>query len=324
MIQANDLSFTVLNTLIAVFETREFTAAADELQVSQSTVSKRIAGLEAVFGKALFIRRTKGELQATEAGRSLYDDATHLIQMWNATVYRMTEKNAQKTPFTLLMSHTASSTLLPRLMLGLKSRLDTTSFSIRTMNSDHIINAILNKSAHMGIIEKPVTTDLVNLNVLCEDQLVLAGDISSVSQTEHGDVNAKNVLNTTESLQQQRRASLGMETLDSSDSEKSDIWLVREPGSGVRYFTDLFLQSAGISPRNIVELDSNEKIRAVLSAGIGCTVMSQNSVPAGVAVRRLGAPFIRNFYAVTPKSGLNPAQHDIADSIISILQTRLP
>lgn len=63
--QANDINLTVLNTLIAVFETREFTAAADELKISQSTVSKRIAGLETVFGKALFIRRTKGELQPT-------------------------------------------------------------------------------------------------------------------------------------------------------------------------------------------------------------------------------------------------------------------
>ncbi|MFT8858288.1 LysR family transcriptional regulator [Bifidobacterium aquikefiri] len=318
--QANDINFTVLNTLIAVFETREFTAAADELKISQSTVSKRIAGLETVFGKALFIRRTKGELQPTDAGRSLYADATQLIQMWNTTVYHMTEKNFQKTPFTLLLSHTASSTLLPQLIRGLKSQLNTTNFSMRTMNSDHIISSMVNKSAHMGIIEKPITTDLVNLKILCEDQLVLAGDITGVTQTTSEDMKPNSPHNSSSANEKSQLAMDGMEKRKTSNPVHSGVWLVRESGSGVRYFTDLFLQSEGISPENIVELDSNEKIKAALSAGIGCTVMSQNSVPAGVTTRKLGTPFIRNFYAVTPKSGLNPAQHEIADTIVSLLQ----
>lgn len=39
--------FALLETLIAVYETGQFTIAADELKVSQSTVSSRIASLEA-------------------------------------------------------------------------------------------------------------------------------------------------------------------------------------------------------------------------------------------------------------------------------------
>lgn len=294
--KTNEVNFAALQTLIAVFETREFTAAADELKVSQSTVSKRIASLESLFGKPLFIRHAKRELRPTQAGRALYAEATQIVHMWSGSVYRMTSSNFQKTPFTLLLSHTASSTLLQHVMQGLESSLATMSLSVHTMNSEHIIDSILGKRAQMGIIEKPVTTDLVDLKVLRQDQLVLAG------QT-HG-------------------TQTGMRRSDDpdGDADRNEVWLLREAGSGVRYFTDLYFQSTGISPRNVIELDSNEKIRAVLSTGIGCTLMSKDSVPAGVPIRRLGPPFIRNFYAVTPKSGLNPAQSKLANAIASLAQ----
>ena len=38
--------FPLLETLVAVYEVGQFTLAADELKVSQSTVSSRIAQLE--------------------------------------------------------------------------------------------------------------------------------------------------------------------------------------------------------------------------------------------------------------------------------------
>lgn len=289
MTAANDISFTVLNTFIAVFETREFTAAADELAVSQSTVSKRIASLEHVCGTALFIRKSKSELQPTQAGRTMYAQAAQLVSSWSRSIHSLRANEYSQTPFTLLLSHTASSTLLPTIIRGIRSRVSTTNFSIQTMNSEHIINSILNKGAQMGIIEKPVTTDLVNLQVLCQDQLVVAGNASSHLESD-------------------------------ASTLRDEIWLVREAGSGVRYFTDLFFQSSSVTPSHVIELDSNEKIRTALAAGVGSTLMSRSSVPAGVPTVTLGAPFIRNFYAVTPKTGLNPVQDDIASHICALLE----
>ena len=42
--------FPLLETLVAVYEVGQFTLAADELKVSQSTVSSRIAQLEQMVG----------------------------------------------------------------------------------------------------------------------------------------------------------------------------------------------------------------------------------------------------------------------------------
>lgn len=51
--------FPLLDTLVAVYEIGQFTLAADELKVSQSTVSSRIAQLERMVGAPLFVRNAK-------------------------------------------------------------------------------------------------------------------------------------------------------------------------------------------------------------------------------------------------------------------------
>lgn len=68
--------FPLLDTLVAVYEIGQFTLAADELKVSQSTVSSRIAQLERMVGAPLFVRNAKSDVTPTEAGRLLYRAAT--------------------------------------------------------------------------------------------------------------------------------------------------------------------------------------------------------------------------------------------------------
>lgn len=278
-----EISIELLNTHIAVYETRQFTAAAAELRVAQPTVSKRIATLENALGVKLFSRHTASDVVPTSAGTKLYEAAIVISGTWANLLYETSQQAQQPTTFTLLLSHTASSTLLPTILEELQSELDTIAFNAKTLNSDNIAEAIIHKQADMGIVEKTINTDLVHTTALCEDRLVLAG----AGNREHLD-----------------RA----------------VWLVREAGSGVRYYTDLFFRISDLQPSTVVELDSNEKILAVLAKGIGCSVISQNSVPAGVTTIPLGSEFIRYFYAMTPKSGLTINQRKLADTITHILQ----
>ena len=67
--------FPLLETLVAVYEVGQFTLAADELKVSQSTVSSRIAQLEQMVGAPLFVRNAKSDVTPTQAGRMLYQTA---------------------------------------------------------------------------------------------------------------------------------------------------------------------------------------------------------------------------------------------------------
>lgn len=59
---------------------RSFTAAARELNMTQSTLSKHIAGLEREFGVSLFERTGKGVVM-TRAGEVLYEQAMAVSEL---------------------------------------------------------------------------------------------------------------------------------------------------------------------------------------------------------------------------------------------------
>ena len=71
--------FPLLETLVAVYEVGQFTLAADELKVSQSTVSSRIAQLEQMVGAPLFVRNAKSDVTPTQAGRMLYQGSARVF-----------------------------------------------------------------------------------------------------------------------------------------------------------------------------------------------------------------------------------------------------
>jgi LysR family transcriptional regulator, benzoate and cis,cis-muconate-responsive activator of ben and cat genes len=63
---------------MSVAEELNFRRAAERLFIDQSALSRRIAGLEAGLGFALF-KRTTRDVQLTDAGRVLYEEMTPLL-----------------------------------------------------------------------------------------------------------------------------------------------------------------------------------------------------------------------------------------------------
>ncbi|WP_054660625.1 LysR substrate-binding domain-containing protein [Secundilactobacillus kimchicus] len=102
-------------------------------------------------------------------------------------------------------SQTASVELLPQVMPSLL-KLGNFELSLHTMNSEAILQGVLNQSLVYGVIEKPMVVDGLVQTTLPGDQLVLAGDL------------------------------------------EAPLWLVREPGSGVRHYTEAYFREMKIHP----------------------------------------------------------------------------
>ena len=64
----SELNVSQINTFLSVGRTLSMTASARELFLSQSAVSKRINGIEAITGIKLFLRKNNS-LSLTDAGR---------------------------------------------------------------------------------------------------------------------------------------------------------------------------------------------------------------------------------------------------------------
>lgn len=82
-----------LDTFIRVAEAGSFNKAADEMYISTPAVIKQINLLEHSLDVKLFLRTHRG-LALTEAGKSLYGDAKHIIQYSHEAVVRA--KNAMQ------------------------------------------------------------------------------------------------------------------------------------------------------------------------------------------------------------------------------------
>ncbi|WP_371395675.1 LysR family transcriptional regulator [Fretibacter rubidus] len=70
-----------LEAFVRTIESGSFTAAAKQLRVAKSAISRRISELEARLGTQLIIRTTR-KLSLTESGQALFQRATMLLSDW--------------------------------------------------------------------------------------------------------------------------------------------------------------------------------------------------------------------------------------------------
>jgi DNA-binding transcriptional LysR family regulator len=69
---------STMRSFVRVYETRSFSAAAKDLDMSQPSVSKAVAQLEEELGAQLFLRSTRG-LTTTNAGQTFYEHAIRTL-----------------------------------------------------------------------------------------------------------------------------------------------------------------------------------------------------------------------------------------------------
>lgn len=86
--------FAAITTFVHAAELKSFSAAAKDLNIETSTVSRHVALLETDLHVALFNRTTRG-LSLTEAGKLFYSRATQLLEQWEETRSLTSALNSQ-------------------------------------------------------------------------------------------------------------------------------------------------------------------------------------------------------------------------------------
>jgi DNA-binding transcriptional LysR family regulator len=117
-----DFSPTGLRVLREVAQSGSFTAAARALGYTQSAISRQVAGLEAVAGRALFERRRDG-VALTPAGARLLARAVRVLDELDAALRDTAEPDAGAGPVRLGAFATAAAGLLPGALASLPQEL---------------------------------------------------------------------------------------------------------------------------------------------------------------------------------------------------------
>jgi DNA-binding transcriptional LysR family regulator len=255
-----------LRIFVAVAEREHVTRAAEALGLTQSTASAAIAALEARHGAALFDRVGRG-IALTEAGRRFLVEARGVLARAEAAERMLADLGDLRTgTLALFASQTIASYWLPARLVRFRHAHPQIEIKLVIGNTAQAAAAILAGTAELGFIEGAIDEPALASRVVGGDRLAIL-----VGADHHGVDDAPP---TTEALLRLP-------------------WVLRERGSGTRSKFEAAQRRRSLDPIRlhvVLELPSNEAVRAAIEAGAGAGALSELVAEAGLragTLRRL-------------------------------------
>lgn len=248
-----------LRIFVAVAEREHVTRAAVDLNLTQSATSAAVAVLENYYAIKLF-NRIGRRIELTQAGRLFLVEVRAVLARAAAAANVLTDiAGVKRGSLRLAASQTVGNYWLPSLMHRYRAAYPDVTLALTIGNTETVAARVRDGLADLGFVEGPVDDQALSVTPVAKDELVLV-----VSPT----------------LPRPRRR----QTISSADL-KAMRWVFREPGSATRALFERAIAKAGlrISDINIVlELPSNEAVRAAVEDAAGAAVLSKLVVAASI------------------------------------------
>ena len=239
-----------LRIFVAVAERQHVTRAAEALNLTQSAVSAAIAALEGRHGAKLFSRVGRG-IELTDVGKSFLNEARAVLSRVQAAELVLSEASGLKTgTLAVQASQTIASFWLPRHLVAFRRAYPGIDVRLSVGNTAQVVAAVRAGTAELGFVEGEVTDPALVTRAVARDQMVV------LVGAGHPWADRKN-----------------LKATELADAD----WVLREQGSGTRAVFEQALAGLGVpiaSLRVVMELPSNEAVRAAVEAGMGATALS--------------------------------------------------
>ena len=265
-----------LKVFHAVARLLSFTKAAEALHMTQPAVTFQVRQLEEQFNTRLF-DRTHNRITLTEAGRSVYNYASRIFELYDEMDNSVREITGDVSGVLIIgASMTIAEYMLPALLGEFKRTYPDVGLRLKVGNSDAIVSMVENNVIDLGVVEAPVSNKNLAVELCREDQLVL------IVPPDHP---------------------LSVHDKISVEKILDYPYISREEGSGTRDVLVEYLQQYDFDETQlniIMELGSPEAIKGAVEAGIGITVMSRTTLNKELVIGTLKAiefdpPLLRPF-----------------------------
>ncbi|MGB2105881.1 MAG: LysR family transcriptional regulator [Porticoccaceae bacterium] len=141
-----------LKAFVTVAESGSFSLAAEQLHLTQSAVSKRIASLEHQAGKKLFDRIAR-QVSLTEAGQALLPRAQHILQEYAAAVQAINDLSGiANGTLHLAISHHLGLHRLPPTLKAFARKYPEVHLNIEFMDSEKAYEQVLQGKSEVAVI----------------------------------------------------------------------------------------------------------------------------------------------------------------------------
>jgi len=268
-----DRRLQVFHTVARVMS---FTKAAEILHMTQPAVTFQIKQLEDFFNTRLF-DRTHNKITLTDAGRTVYDYAEQILEMYAKMANDVKELTGDVSGALVIgASTTIAEYMLPRLLGAFKQNHPDVSLRLQVGNTDAIVSMVENNMLDLGIVEAPVYNKNLEVKACRLDEMVV------IVPPDHPLAKFKTIR--PEQLTQYP-------------------FILREEGSGSRSVIDEYMKNSGMNfiDFNIVmELGSPESIKMAVESGVGVAITSRTTLGKELKLKSLVAlslnpPLMRPF-----------------------------
>ncbi|MBM3952009.1 MAG: LysR family transcriptional regulator [Rhodospirillales bacterium] len=269
-------TFRQLRVFSAIARLGSFTRAAEEMHLTQPTLSMQVRKLGLTAGLPLFEQIGK-KVYLTDAGRALQEfcrEVFDALARFEMTVAAL--KGLKSGRLRLAVVSTAEY-FLPRLLGPFSADHPGVEFTLEVLNRERMIERLKANADDLYVFGFPPDDVEVESVRFMENPLVV------VARQDHP-------------LARDRRIPLAR--------LMAEPFLMREPGSGTRSAAERFFAEHGAHPRVRMELGSNEAIKQAVLGGLGVSVLSRHTIEHASGLVELdiqGFPLVRHWYLVRPK-----------------------
>ncbi|MBW4614645.1 MAG: LysR family transcriptional regulator [Desmonostoc vinosum HA7617-LM4] len=253
-----------LRYFIAVAEELHFSKAAERLHIAQPPLSQQIQQLEAELGVELFHRKTKRQVQLTEAGRVFLQEVYQLFTQLERGI-ELTQKTARGEKGLLQVGFTSLVTYdsLPIILRLFREQFLEVELVLQELTTTQQEQALHHQRIHVGFAHPPLEDETLNQECIQQEALIVA-------------------LWENHPLAKQDFISIR------SLADQSFIMFPRHLGPGLYDQIMSLCQQANFNPKVAQEAIQMQTIISLVSAGIGIAIAPaslQNLYRVGVVYR---------------------------------------
>ncbi len=166
-----DIDLVQLEQFVAVARAKNFTRAAEELNLSQSALSRSVKKLEDQLGQPLFERKPR-EVVLTDLGELLLDRAKEILKLVEDTVSLLSEAGRHGR-IRLGAIPTIAPYFLPALLRGFAERHPDISMVVLEDTTDNLIRRCSHGEIDLAILALPIIAKYLEIEALFDEELLL-------------------------------------------------------------------------------------------------------------------------------------------------------
>lgn len=272
-------TFRQFEVFEAIARLGSFTRAAEELHLTQPTVSMQIKKLTDAVGLPLFEQLGK-RIHLTDAGHALLATCREISEQLSRFEMTVSDMKGLKKGRLRLAVVTTAKYFAPRLLGTFCQQYPGIEVALKVTNRERVLERIQDNLDDLYITGQPPEELEVECLPFLENPLVV------LAPTGHP-------------LARKKRIPL--------KRLAQEPFLMREPGSGTRQALERLLEKHGLKVNVRMELGSNEAIKQTIASGLGVAVLSRHTLALDAGTSQIAIldvehfPIRRHWYVSWPK-----------------------